>query len=136
MLEMRRFFTTLIMIAFAAGTVAAQDAAFRFASDPFSADEAKTTDSEKVSGQGNNPVKQATSYDSYESGSASAKSLVQKKAMFRAEQRQLRIASRKWYGFSQSRPAVLAAPHMTTYNPIWVGRNWTPYFGWYGRAWY
>jgi hypothetical protein len=133
---MRRFFTTLTFITLAAGTVAAQDATFRFASDPFSAEERGNAEKETAEKSATS-IENASSYESYETTPGTI-GLVQKKAMYRAEQRQMRIEARKWHGFSQSRPVVNSDPYMTAYTPLWAGRNWAPnYYRFYGnRFWY
>lgn len=129
---MRRFFITLVVIAIASATANAQEGNFRFPADPFSGKETETAAKEST----NKTDAAEKSYASYDSDITSA-SLVQKKAMHRAEQRQARITARKWYGFSQSRPVVNADPYMTAYSPLWVGRNWVPnYYRLYGSVWY
>jgi len=61
---------------------------------------------------------------------------VRRKAEFRAEQRRQRLAVRKWYGYSQSRPQVSASPWTSSPRPLlwskyqhtnrWRG-NYPPY---------
>lgn len=45
---------------------------------------------------------------------------VREKAEFRAQQRQRRLASLKWYGFSNSRPQAGVDPQHSTYSPVWT----------------
>ncbi len=54
---------------------------------------------------------------------------VRRKAEFRAQQRQQRIAARKWYGFSNSRPTANATPWSSMYSPAWTASAGRP-FGW------
>ena len=54
---------------------------------------------------------------------------VRKKAEFRAQQRQQRIAAQKWYGFSNARPTVNATPWGGMYSPAWTASASRPY-GW------
>ena len=131
---MRWFLTVLFFVVAAFGTAQAQESAFRFASDPFSGDSAPESGTPTVREAGK--YAEAATTESYKSWpNAEGRDAVQKKAMFRAEQRQLRMASRNWYGFSQSRPVVTAVPYMTDYSPLWVGRHWQPYDSWYGSVW-
>ena len=46
--------------------------------------------------------------------------VVRAKADFRAEQRQRRIESMKWYGMSNSRPRANSDPFHSDYSPTWV----------------
>jgi len=132
---MRRFFTVLVVVAVVTGSIAAQESVFRFASNPFAGTSRDgNTESMAVRDSGENL--EQTTIESYESWpSADGQSAVQKKAMYRAEQRELRIAARKWYGFSQSRPVVTAVPYMTSYALLGVGHHWHPHYSWYGTAW-
>ena len=51
---------------------------------------------------------------------------IRRKAEFRAEQRQQRLASMRWYGLSNMRPHVHPMPWFSTYSPTWVGGGWNP----------
>jgi hypothetical protein len=55
---------------------------------------------------------------------------VRANAAFRAEQRQRRIESMKWFGFSNSRPQVASDPFHGDYSPRWVGNP-----GYYPSRW-
>lgn len=130
MFDMRRILATLFVFTLVVGTVNAQNTPFKFAADPFdgeqSASDAKTKTSAPVKGE-----------RSYESLDIDGDSLRQKKAAFRAEQRQLRIASRNWNGISASRPMIMQNPYMTNSAPMWGGRGWTaPYYysSWHGTT--
>ncbi len=48
------------------------------------------------------------------------KMAVRAKADFRAEQRQRRLESMKWFGFSNSRPRASSDPFHNDYSPGWV----------------
>jgi hypothetical protein len=52
---------------------------------------------------------------------------VRRKAEFQAEQRMARIASLKWYGYSNSRPEASCTPVMGSYSAGWVGNGWNRY---------
>src|SRR5262245_39372155 len=52
---------------------------------------------------------------------------VRRKAEFQAEQRMARLASLKWYGFSNSRPEAGMTPIMGTYSGGWIGNAWNRY---------
>jgi hypothetical protein len=62
---------------------------------------------------------------------------VRRKAEFQAEQRMARLASLKWYGYSNSRPEASMTPMMGTYSAGWGGNGWNRYewFG-VGGAWW
>ena len=130
---MRQFYAALFAITLIGGAAVAQESTFRYASDPFDTEKRSEVTSTE-------DVVDAAAGDfeaSFESGAKSEDiSLVQKKAMFRAEQRQLRIESRRWYGHSQSRPIVLANPYMTSYTPLWIGHSWRPVRNWRSPFWY
>lgn len=48
------------------------------------------------------------------------KMAVRAAAEYRAEQRHLRLASMKWFGFSNSRPRASSDPFHGDYSPQWV----------------
>jgi hypothetical protein len=58
----------------------------------------------------------------------SPENAVRRKAEFQAQQRQMRIASREWFGMSNSRPTVNPTPVMGSYAPTWVGNSRDPHF--------
>jgi hypothetical protein len=58
------------------------------------------------------------------------KMAVRAKAEFRADQRQRRIESMKWFGFSNSRPRASADPFHSDYSPGWVSNP-----GYYPSRW-
>jgi len=74
------------------------------------------------------------------------KAAVRRAAEYRATQRQRRIESRKWFGYSNSRPIASPNPWYDTYSPMWVGNSFFPYEwagvgpsvavrpGWYGTS--
>jgi hypothetical protein len=45
---------------------------------------------------------------------------VRAKAEFRAQSRQRRLESLKWFGFSNSRPRAVSDPFHNDYSPSWV----------------
>lgn len=124
------FVVSLVMAGgFALASANAQDSVFRYAADPDASEAADTASTE--SGE-------EESYNSYEAWPTSGKSLVQRKAMFRAQQREMRIASRKWHGYTASRPPVFGNPYyMDAYSPsLWSNsvygtQNFYGPFGWY-----
>ena len=59
-----------------------------------------------------------------------AKPLGRQKAEMRAMQRQTRLASMRWYGFSANRPTAAALPFTTAYSPSWTRPGGRP-FAWY-----
>ena len=52
---------------------------------------------------------------------------VRRNAEIRGQQRQARLASMKWFGYSNSRPSASPTPTMGTYSPFWGGNTWNPY---------
>jgi hypothetical protein len=48
---------------------------------------------------------------------------VRQRAEFRADQRNYRIAARRWFGFSNLRPTASTDPYNSDYSPHWVGNN-------------
>jgi hypothetical protein len=48
---------------------------------------------------------------------------VRRNAEFRASQRAYRIASSRWYGMSNSRPAANPTPLCGSYSPTWVSNS-------------
>lgn len=53
--------------------------------------------------------------------------VVRRKAEFEAEQRRRRIATRRWFGYSNMRPTASTTPHMGTYSPTWGGNAYNPF---------
>ncbi len=123
---MRRFLLALFVLTISAGSLLAQESAFRFVNEPFA-------EENRVEANADDEGSSSEYRSSYADGT-DTKSLVQKNAIFRADQRRRRIASRKWFGYSNSRPIVAAGPYMTAYSPAWAGNPWTSYY-WYGSYW-
>lgn len=131
--------TFTVLASLLVGSSAGQDPIFRYDSDPLPKEAAnspiKTQDSSDEEKE--NPK---NAYESYESWPSGGKSARQEKAIFRARQRELRIASRKWYGYSASRPTVYGNPHFATYMvgaySGWGSNFWAP--NWYSSNlnWY
>ena len=65
----------------------------------------------------------AKSYQPYQQQIQDARSLVQQKAEFRANQRLYRMTSMQWYGLSNSRPRVNPDLLDDDYAPQWVSNN-------------
>jgi hypothetical protein len=53
--------------------------------------------------------------------------MVRLKAEHRAAERQRRIAARKWFGYSNSRPLVSTDPIYGSHSPHWAGNSFDPY---------
>ena len=54
------------------------------------------------------------------------KMAVRRKAEFRAAQRQQRLASSRWFGYSNSRPTAAANPIFGSESPRCGGNSWEP----------
>jgi hypothetical protein len=52
---------------------------------------------------------------------------IRRKAELKADQRMARLASIKWYGYSNSRPDASLTPFMGVYSPTWIGNGWNRY---------
>jgi hypothetical protein len=59
------------------------------------------------------------------------RTMVRQKAEFKAVHREWRIAARKWFGFSNSRPRVSAEPFYGSRTPHWASNSYDP-FAWRG----
>lgn len=66
---------------------------------------------------------------------AEAQEAIHRKAELKAAQRQRRLATQKWFGYSNSRPSASAAPFMGIYSPSWSGNSNTPYL-WNGSTYW
>jgi hypothetical protein len=77
------------------------------------------------------------------------KEIVRRNAEYEMIQRKRRIESRKWFGYSNSRPIASPNPWYDTYSPMWTGNSFYPYQwsgvggpavvlrpGWYGTGQY
>lgn len=49
--------------------------------------------------------------------------IVRRKAQQKSQARRDRIAARKWFGFSPSRPTANPTPWTSQYSPTWVGNG-------------
>jgi len=58
------------------------------------------------------------------------KALGRQRALHRAQQRQNRMETMRWYGFSASRPTATGIPFTSMYSPQWTRPGGRPY------AWY
>ncbi len=63
-----------------------------------------------------------------------AKLAVREKAEFRAQQRQGRLASRQWFGLSNTRPRATTDPYDSDYSPSWTSNNSFYPFRWSGTS--
>jgi hypothetical protein len=63
-----------------------------------------------------------------------AKLAVREKAEFRAQQRQGRLASRQWFGLSNTRPTATTDPYDSDYSPRWTSTNGNHPFRWSGTS--
>jgi hypothetical protein len=52
--------------------------------------------------------------------------VVRQKAEMKAAQRQARLASMKWFGFSNSRPQASIDPYAGPYSPRWTSNGYIP----------
>ncbi len=64
---------------------------------------------------------------------SSPKEAVRRKAEMRAQQRQNRLASQRWFGVSNLRPTANPIPYYGTYSPSWGGNGWNSYH-WVGQS--
>jgi hypothetical protein len=55
------------------------------------------------------------------------KSVAQQRAEFRGQQRMFRLASQRWYGYSNARPTVAAMPFTAMYRSAWQRPGGWPY---------
>lgn len=55
------------------------------------------------------------------------KMILIRRAQQRTAERQFRLASQKWYGFSPLRPMATPIPQMGEAAPHWVGNGYHPY---------
>lgn len=76
-------------------------------------------------------------YEQYRQRYDTPEAKVEQNAAFRADQRQSRLASRRWFGLSNARPAANTDPINGDYSAGWASNNsrypmrWT---GW-GNGW-
>lgn len=77
-------------------------------------------------------------YEQYMRQYQDPKMAVRANAEYRAIQRQHRLASMQWFGFSNSRPQATGDPQNTDYSPKWTSNNATYPYRWsgVGQTWY
>ena len=63
-----------------------------------------------------------------------ARLAVREKAEFRDQQRQGRLASRQWFGLSNTRPMANTDPFDSDYSPCWTSNNGSYPFRWSGSS--
>lgn len=78
------------------------------------------------------PTPEMWFYEQYRRQYQDPKFGVRQKAEFRAGQRQDRIASRRWFGFSNQRPVAGSDPFHSDYSPSWTANNAHYPFRWGG----
>jgi|GEM_PF-4135732 len=116
---MGRFFISVLFVAMATNFAAAQQKPFfRYTADPF--EEAETTSPAVRDDATPAATSQPSSFSSYETQDEITP--VHRRAMLKAQQRELLLASRRWHGHSALRPTVYANPYMTNYRPIYPVR--------------
>jgi hypothetical protein len=131
-LSMRKGLNILgILLLTASMSVAQRPDDAAYPADPFSPNATSLEDGNSAMATENADEWKETEEASYQKGDARVMSPVQRNAFVKAEQRRQRIAARKWFGLSNSRPVAAANPYFTPYSPSWVGSYWQPYF-WYG----
>ncbi len=64
-------------------------------------------------------------YEQYQADYRDPQLAVRRKAEFRSQQRQHRLASMKWFGFSNQRPITATDPYNGDYAPKWTSNNTT-----------
>lgn len=130
---MGRHFLSILLLAAAASMASAQQGTFRYASDTDPADTASALEEGGTT--------ESSSFSSYSKKLITAR---QKRAIAKADQRRLLIASRQWYGHSLARPVIPSNPYATGYVPFYpivpVGvvlqaerpvRTYSGAYGWY-----
>lgn len=70
---------------------------------------------------------QPWSYQEYQRERPDTMAIARARAQFRAQQREYRIATRKWFGYSNLRPVASPTPFMGTYSPTWASNTARPY---------
>jgi len=60
------------------------------------------------------------------------KMAVRAKAEFQTEQRQRRLAARRWFGFSNARPRMSSDPYHWNQSPCWASNNYAFPYLWQG----
>jgi hypothetical protein len=74
-------------------------------------------------------------YQQYQRDYNDPKVAVRRNAEFARNQRQRRLASMKWFGFSNQRPSAISDPyHGGTYSPTWTGNNSLYPYRWSGTG--
>lgn len=114
---MGRFFISVLFVAMATNfAVAQQKPFFRYAADPFEETESGATGDVRDDATPST-AQPSSSFSSYETQDEI--SPVHRRAMLKAKQRELLLASRQWHGHSALRPMVYANPYYTSYRPIY-----------------
>jgi hypothetical protein len=86
-------------------------------------DKASTADPEFSLGQ-MTPTPEMWFYQQAQRQYRDPKMAVRKRAEFEADQRQVRLASQRWFGYSNSRPIANPIPYTGgTYSPMWTSNS-------------
>ena len=80
------------------------------------------------------PTPEMWFYQQYNQQYQDPKLAVRHKAEERSAQRRARLASMRWYGFSNSRPRAGTDPIHSDYAPTWCARSMNYPFRWTGYA--
>jgi hypothetical protein len=76
---------------------------------------------------GTTAPRQPWTYQDYHRERPDTMAIARARAQVRAQQRENRIATRKWFGYSNLRPVASPTPFMGTYSPMWVSNTGRPY---------
>lgn len=78
------------------------------------------------------PTPEMWFYEQYLRQYQDPKVAIRQRAELKAAQRQQRMAARKWFGFSNSRPTAGPDPYFGDYSPHWSSNNGRYPFQWNG----
>lgn len=83
------------------------------------------------------PTAEMWFYEQYRQQYDDPRTIVRNKAEFKAEQRQRRLAARRWFGFSNIRPQANSDPFNGDYSPRWTSNNayYPSRWGGWGGGW-
>jgi len=76
------------------------------------------------------PTPEMWFYQQYQREYQDPKLAVRRLAEYRTFQRQMRMAARQWYGFSNARPRAATDPFNGDYSPAWTGPSHLYPFRW------
>ena len=78
------------------------------------------------------PTPEMWFYEQYRLQHQDPKAMVRRRAEFRADQRERRLAAMKWFGFSNARPRAGTDPFHGDSSPCWTSGNANYPFRWNG----